>query len=66
MESHPQDPNCDGKGGTQDPFCGKNAPYLYYDGDPFCPEDANDASKWRVVDLSTGTTVTGLVTIACS
>ena len=47
MESAPShDPNCSY-------FCGPDKPYMFYDGDSFCVEDANQMGRWVYVDFST-------------
>ena len=48
LESYTWDPNCDLY------LCGRDHPYMYYDGDEFCVQDANRLDGWHYVDYSAG------------
>ena len=47
LESYTSDPTCSN-------FCGPSLPYMYYDGDSFCAQDANTSGRWRYVDFAIG------------
>lgn len=51
LESFPGDADCT-------TYCGKQLPYMVYDGDIFCVTDATEKGRWQYVDFSSG----GLVT----
>ena len=53
------DENCD-------TYCGKERPYVYYEGDPFCVTDANEEGRWTIVDTSIGVNlIDESVTVTC-
>ena len=35
-------------------YCGKQRPYMIYDGDKFCVTDATEKGRWQYVDFSAG------------
>lgn len=35
-------------------YCGKQLPYMFYRGNPFCIEDAKDRNGWFIVDYAIG------------
>ena len=45
LESSIQDPDCMA-------VCGPLHPYMYYDGNPFCVNDANEQNRWFSVDFT--------------
>ena len=61
---------------TRDPppcsiLCGPERPYMYYDGNPFCANDAVEVNRWVFVDFTQGGFETGYVrdptmTVVCN
>ena len=39
-------------------YCGKELPYMVYDGDNFCVTDATEKGRWTYVDFNAGGHVT--------
>ena len=44
LESASFDENCEN-------YCGPNLPYMFYTGDIFCPQDANQVGRWTYVEF---------------
>ena len=52
LESHPfLDPTCE-------TYCGPSLPYMYYNGDSFCAQDANVSGRWYYIEYMNGIGVT--------
>ena len=47
LESYSYDPDCT-------TYCGPNLPYMVYDGNEFCVQDASSLGGWKYVDFSFG------------
>ena len=43
------DPDCE-------TYCGPKLPYMIYNGDPFCAQDANEEGKWDYMDWAQSST----------
>ena len=60
LESSSADPNCEVQ-------CGPTFAYMFYDGNPFCANDATGDDRWRIVDFTQFARITDpTITVSCN